>query len=507
MASNEDKLNRLYREGLKDFAKDPPAQVWASIKQGLMIRNLITFKFMTSLNIYSVTVFVVIAALAGFIAGKQLQRKDNSVTASKNISTIVNDIPKTAQDFEKTVATQNINQHSVNNGVNSISAKPKIESAKVDNQHLSKSINENQTQNSTAIATKVVQNSQKIAENTKPELQTVYNSSPQKSNNAKQEESNSEILFSKNSKQGFANLDTSITSNPTQANVIYPEISNKLSLAKNLSSDKQDSASQQPKNQTTATNLLLPTKKPKTGQGFYAEIFAAPSLLTYKYEQSTKNPNQLFVNSSKEDEKTALSYTTGLELGYGLKNLFAQTGLNYSAYRSKTLIDIITNNSFWQTNLKKDSILVMDSFGNHYQYIIDSTRVLTSKDTHSYHGANNSLHYIEIPILIGYRYYGKRISYAISGGMSVGYLSLSAGETLNPDLKSISVNNSDAIPYKPWTFYLLFRSEASYLLNKHLSAFIRPGFKYNLNSVFEDYYPVQKKFYTIDLHFGIRYNI
>ena len=224
MASNEDKLNRLYREGLKDFAKDPPAQVWAGIKQGLMIRNLITFKFMTSLNIYSVTVFVVIAALAGFIAGKQLQQKNNSVTASKNISTIVNHIPKSSQNLEKTITTQNINQHSVNNGVNNFSAKQNTETAKLDNQHVSKSISKNQTQSSTANATKVVKNSQKIADNARLEQETGYNTSPQKNNSSKPEESNSESPFSKNSKQGFVNSDTSIDSNPTQSNSIKPEI-------------------------------------------------------------------------------------------------------------------------------------------------------------------------------------------------------------------------------------------------------------------------------------------
>jgi len=468
MANNEDKLSRLYREGLGDFVKDPPPQVWSGIKKGLLIRNLITFKFMTSLNIYSVAVFITIAAISGFFAGKELQKKNETVTAARNFTSIVIKTP------EKHQISQNLYREQ------------SIELGQVAKQQEISSITNNNFKKQSPIHSKVIPQLIKSIEKPIPVREAIGNSSPQKDNVIKFPDKINDTPLA--------------TDNPKKNEFQKHPSENKLI------DEKKVITNEQPTKQLGAVNDILIPKKPRTIQGFYAEIFGAPSLLTYKFEQSTVNPNLTFANSSKADEKPALSYTAGLELGYGFKNLFVQTGINYSDYRSKALIDLITTNSVLTTNVTKDSVLVYDSIGSHYEYHYDSIKVSTNSKTHTIHKATNSLRYIEIPILLGYRIYGKRISYAVSGGISIGYLSSSDGKTLNPDLVSISANTTEAVPYKPWTFYLLLRVEAAYLFNKNLSVFIRPGFKYNINSVFEDYYPVQKTFYTLDLHLGIRYN-
>jgi hypothetical protein len=168
-------------------------------------------------------------------------------------------------------------------------------------------------------------------------------------------------------------------------------------------------------------------------------------------------------------------------------------------------MDYITTNSFWNESYVKDSVFVPDSIP-HYDYFYDTLRVLNSKDTHENHNSSNAMRYLEIPVMIGYRFYKNKFSYAFAAGASFGYLISSGGTTMNPDMKSISSNDKKTIPYKPWTINLLFRAEGAYLLKNNLSVYIRPGYKYNIGSVFEDHYPVQKSLYTLDLHAGLRYN-
>ena len=478
MANNEDKLNRLFREGLEDFAKDPPPKVWSGIKHALLIRKLFTFKFMTSLNIYSVAVFVTIAATAGFIVGKQLHQNNDLITPDKSKIVITKDYTNIKRNIQKIKEQHNIDNQAFKNEIYPINGQQKVNKVKVIDHTASNSIFGKQIQKQNYLSPKDVNGTIKI-----PEKHVIIDSSKQ-----------------------FTNGINPVVTIQTQSNAINPKEPVQQPSQNITSDEKKNLINEQPPKQPVPANNILPQKKPKTVQGVYTEIFGAPSLLTFTYVQSNINPSLTFVNTSKQDEKPALSYTAGLELGYGLKHVFVQTGLNYSDYRSKTLIDLLTDYGFNQTNLKKDSVFVPDSVSPHYTYHYDTIRSYVIKDTLMSHRTTNSLRYIEIPILLGYRFYGKKMSYAISGGIAIGYLSYSKGTTINPDLKSVSVNSIDAIPFRPWTFYLILRAEAAYMIKKDLSVFIRPGFKYNTNSVFEDYYPVQKSFYTLDLHLGLRYN-
>ena len=164
MANNEDKLSRLYREGLGDFAKDPPPEVWSGIKHGLLIRKLVTFRFMTSLNIYSVAAFITVAALAGFIIGKQFHQKNDLATANKNISTIVKNIPKKAKKFQEIKEQQN------------------IEHAKAIDKPASNYTTDNQIRNQTSVTPKVRKESIKISEKPVHIKESVYDPSQQKDN-------------------------------------------------------------------------------------------------------------------------------------------------------------------------------------------------------------------------------------------------------------------------------------------------------------------------------------
>ena len=481
MANNEDKLSRLYREGLENFAKDPPPQVWAGIKQGLLIKNLVTLKFLTSLNIYSVSVFVAAAAVAGFFAGNQLQQKNNVAETNKAASSIVTEIPSKTQEIKTTPTADQVKI----NPEPSINAENKIDQVGHSNAPV-----QNQTTNNIKV--------QPVNTN-KPAPSVIYQKPKEPATQKENTPKPTDIGAEKSANNATPKNEESLKNPLSDDKQILQE--------KSAIENKESQPDPTEKTAGSSKTLSVP-KKPKTGQGFYTEIFGAPAFVTYTFEESAVNPNLTFVETSKEDEKPALSYTAGLELGYGLKNIFAQTGLNYSDYRSKSLIDLIVTESKWTDVITKDSTWwYRDSMGKDYfKYNFDTVQNLTTNDTTITHSSTNSMRYIEIPILIGYRFYGKRISCALSGGISFGYLISSGGQTLNPDLKSLSANTPSDIPFRQWTENLIFRAEVAYLFKQNFSVFIRPGFKYNLNSVFEEHYPVQKSFYAIDLHLGLRYN-
>lgn len=479
MGNIEDKLNHLYQEKLGNLEKDPPPQVWSGIKQGLMIKKLITFKVFTSLNVYSATTFIVVAALTGFFAGKYF-------TAGKIAVEQKSSTPVEIAAPQNNLKNQQIKEQSL-----------LIESKQINTQRNTESFNKqyHQLTNNTKVNPLVIKNPEDNNLTEKPLAnQDNMQSVPEILTNQKPENTIPDIPVVIPEKM-------QVKIDNTEKNEVKPPIT-----LKELKNEPAKTFPDQPKSASDELNTNLLPKKPKTIQGIYAEIFGAPSLIKLKFEQSSVNPNLTFVNSSRQDEKPALSYTAGAELGYGLRHLFVQTGINYSDYRSNAIIDISDNYLATVTNLNWDSILIFDSMGNYYKYFYDTIRSFVQRDTLITHRSANSTRYIEFPILIGYRFYGKRMSYAIMGGISIGYLSSSGGKVLNPDVKSITTNTPDAVPYKSFTYYFVLRADAAYMINKNLSIFIRPGFKYNWNSIFEDYYPVQKTFYTVDLHFGLRYH-
>ena len=121
--------------------------------------------------------------------------------------------------------------------------------------------------------------------------------------------------------------------------------------------------------------------------------------------------------------------------------------------------------------------------------------------------SDNRYKYIEIPILVGKRFYIKKLSIDVVSGLSIGYLISAKGKFLNiydHEVLDISKGNS---PFNEMFVYnFLLRLNCSYPLNERIRAMVAPSFKYNLNSILNKNYPVSQKYYSAGLNFGLIYN-
>ena len=102
--------------------------------------------------------------------------------------------------------------------------------------------------------------------------------------------------------------------------------------------------------------------------------------------------------------------------------------------------------------------------------------------------------------MLGYRYTHKLLTFELNAGASAGFLVYS-----NFKAPSLS-NHEDVLEIKDMNktmFNFISNFSVYYQLNKTTSLFISPYYKQNLNSIYQENYPVNQKFKTFGLNFGV----
>ncbi|NVO03301.1 MAG: outer membrane beta-barrel protein [Bacteroidetes bacterium] len=337
-------------------------------------------------------------------------------------------------------------------------------------------------------------------------------------NKAVVENNNTEISTNQIQEKNNSSIKIAIENNATKEidkNVITENPVNKNPQA-SANSDSLKKVEIETSQNIVTNNQPIIKKKNTLFKNLSAELFVAPVYCT----KTLSGLNSDYLNLRKENEKPLLTYNIGLELKYSIKNFFLQTGVNYSNvgekinYNTNTLTNIDSSASHWELHsfamiyvdtiswdsthgfaIMTTSVPIMDSI---WQYSADSTYTLLQvKNT-------NQLSYIEIPILIGYSFGKRKLSYQASTGVSFGFLSGSKGKLLKTDASGFNDILVET-PFKKTLYNFLFRIGCTYHLNENLSIILQPSFKLNLNSVFESTYPTSQKYQSYGLNLGLNY--
>ena len=241
-------------------------------------------------------------------------------------------------------------------------------------------------------------------------------------------------------------------------------------------------------------------KKTWVSLGFYA----APAVNFYRLN----GKDEEYLNYREKHETATVSWSAGADVRINIKNWYIQTGLTYAVYK----LDRNYNHSFE----------ALDSLNSYYQADtiwgwafdppeinkpivlgFDTTYVPVYNDINE---GTNEWHYLEIPLLAGYKFNRGRFSFDIGTGFSYGFLLYASGNVpgLEQENTFVELENTDLNQHM---FNYLVQVGVSYHLTPAWSLNLAPWYKHNLNSVFDNNYPVDQRVNAIGINFGLRVNL
>ncbi len=234
------------------------------------------------------------------------------------------------------------------------------------------------------------------------------------------------------------------------------------------------------------------------------------------------NSNSEYINRRKSEEKSALyaSYQVGVR--YQIKRWAISSGLELNQYGEKIQYSNWLNGTITSVNsvstISQDSTTITQNYyiqGNQFDHQIMqySSDTLITYDTVATAGkvaadvakvnSKTQFSYIEIPLIFDYDFIQKKkITLALRTGISVGILSQKRGYYLDNQLKEFrNLNSMD--DFRPWVLNARVGLDLHYYFRPTTSLFIRPEYRTNLQSVFNQSTGIQQKYSGWGIRFGL----
>ncbi len=217
-----------------------------------------------------------------------------------------------------------------------------------------------------------------------------------------------------------------------------------------------------------------------------------------------------YVDFRNDHESAGLGWSTGAGLQLHYKNWFVETGFTYVAYThnrnynySYEALDSL--NSYYKHDTIWGWVYDPPEMGKPVVIGIDSTWTEVYRDVQVDEKGSNEFRYIEIPLLLGYQWNHNKLSLDISTGISYGFLM--SVEARLPDFSDTQKfsnldKNSDVVNQQMLN-YLLFLG-VHYKIDSQWGVYAKPYYKRNLQSVFENNYPVEQYFGAFGINFGVQ---
>jgi hypothetical protein len=243
----------------------------------------------------------------------------------------------------------------------------------------------------------------------------------------------------------------------------------------------------------------------------YSFVLSNPELLeNYKLYSENINP--------------CLSHAYSLGLAYNYNNFRIESGLSYFSLNdnlSQTvqIFDTVTKyyyNYFDTEILHLDTTMILDLdqylLGNivyipyvdsSFITVLDSTQmpyldtVLTDKNLIS----ASTYHFIDIPIIVGYQFNYGNFAITPKAGIITGVLVKRGGNCYN--VMDGQIHNSDLLPNNKFIFDYYSAINLQYKTGKHVSLFVEPHFRGNLNSLYQKNYAISQKSRKFGLKTGV----
>lgn len=236
-------------------------------------------------------------------------------------------------------------------------------------------------------------------------------------------------------------------------------------------------------------------------QWFSVNIYAGPSYS----EADITGFNSEYLAYRNSNESGNPGWSVGTDLRLHIKKWIISSGINYSVYNQKrSYVDkyqeYSPENSYFDYDTTWVWVFDAPNYGTKMLKEIDSSWVEVYDDITIDNSGISQIEYFEIPLLVGYQFNSNMFAFEINAGASVGFLTYSNFKV--PDFS----NNSNIVVTErinKTMFNFVANASFYYHLNRRSSLFISPYFKQNMQSVFDQDYPVNQRMKTYGLNFGV----
>lgn len=256
--------------------------------------------------------------------------------------------------------------------------------------------------------------------------------------------------------------------------------------------DKEDSSSSPPSSHVVSNRFSL-------------SLYASPAISQIKLKAD--NGFDEYINLRRDNESPALSWSAGADIRVHWKQWFVQTGLNYSVYKNNKNYNYnyqVTDSANSYFNYDTIWVWIYDPPNLEYPVMvgIDTVWVLVYEDINVKNNGINEWSYLEIPVLVGYQFNHRKFGFEFATGISMGFLLKSKGSLPKfPDVEGMEELEKDI---NQTMFNFLLQVGVSYQIVNGWSVIVQPYYKQNLQSVFENNYPIDQRFRAFGLNFGVR---
>ncbi len=234
--------------------------------------------------------------------------------------------------------------------------------------------------------------------------------------------------------------------------------------------------------------------------------------------------NEVAFNKRNNQEESIITPQLSVELSKVHRNYALSIGLNYIQYGEKVNYDptaknkIAVDNSYWNTFFIT-SVVTDTNFVYGYVFYSQQTiqradsNYVTQIDSADHIGINNKIlkstgtniiSYLEIPITASY-YFGKnKFRYGISAGIATGFLVYSNGYYLKESGTDV-VNIAEDKIFKKVIFNGQVGLDFRYCISPKIHLLLRPQYRMNLNSIFDESNGPKQKYSSAGVTAGISF--
>ena len=246
------------------------------------------------------------------------------------------------------------------------------------------------------------------------------------------------------------------------------------------------------------TDVLSPAIKK---QWFSLSIYAGPSAS----ESIINGYGSDYTNLRYSNESNIMGWSLGTDLKFHIKNWIISTGLSYSVNNQdrsyiRSYDEYSPEESYFDYDTTWMWVFDAPDYGYPIVSSIDSSWVDVYDEITVDNSGVNQLKYLEVPLMIGYRFNTNMFAFEVNTGVSMGLLIYSNMEVPDLDNNNLIISadqmNTTMLNY-------LANLTIYYNLNRKTSLFITPYYKQNLSSVFNESYPVKQQFKTFGVNFGV----
>jgi hypothetical protein len=255
---------------------------------------------------------------------------------------------------------------------------------------------------------------------------------------------------------------------------------------------------------------------------FQATVYGSAHYVTKSL--STNNDWNNYMQHRRNEEDPIITPSFGAALSAAMKKFTVSIGAEYSTYGEKTnyypysLQPSIVESGNWQLYMVNyvdtDTAYVT---GNSYlmqtlrsmqdstfNSVTDTIEEVRYDRTIAERNGRTSVSYVEVPVEISYAITRGRAGVGVSGGVSPGWLVKRSGYYLRADGKGVESLEENK-GFRKFIMNGRVSVDFYYRMGARTKVVVRPQFKTNLNSVFENEYGIKQKYSSTGILFGITY--